>query len=238
MMALLLRARGRLFLLLSFLFSLIALFPLRTAIDMLALHENALSARAIHGAVWLGRIEQLNLAGLPLGDVEARLSPLPLFIGRARMDFVRHGSPDDLKGAVSVSNSSFGIDDVTASIGTGETFAPLPFTRIDLQDVSVRFAKGACIRAQGRVNIGLTLSTTQAFSSSLSGDAVCNGAALLLALHSQSGMERLNMRVEGNRNYTAELVVRPSDATQAAALVDDGFVPAPGGYLLKLSGQL
>lgn len=236
MTASLLSARVRLFLLFAFLSSLIALFPLRIAFDMLKLHENGLSAHAIHGGLWWGNIEQLNISGVPLGDVEARLSPLALFAGHARINFVRHGTSGDLKGAVSVDHDSFGLDDVTTSIGTGDIFAPFPVTGIELQDVSLRFSDGACIRAQGRVKT--LIAAGAALPPSLSGDAVCDGAALLLGLASQSGMEKLNLRLEGDLNYTAELLVRTSDSTQAANLAGTGFVQVPGGYLLKLSGRL
>ena len=147
MMWLLLPARRRLFVLLVFLFAMLALFPLRLAFNMLALQENGLAARAIHGSLWWGDIEQLTIGGVPLGNVEARLSPIQLFVGRARMDFSRQrGAPDDLKGAVSVNNSSFGVDDVTAHIGVGGLFAPLPVNGLDFDDLSVRFVDGACAR--------------------------------------------------------------------------------------------
>lgn len=232
----LLSARVRLFLLFAFLSSLIALFPLRIALDMLKLQETGLSAHAVHGGLWWGNIEQLSISGVPLGDVEAWLSPLALFAGRVRLDFVRQGTPGDLKGAISVDHDSFGIDDVTASIATGDIFAPFPVTNIELQDVSVRFSDGACIRAQGRVTTLIAAGT--ALPPSLSGDAVCDGAALLMVLASQSGMEKLNLRLEGDRNYTAQLLVRSSDSTQAANLAATGFAQVPGGYLLKLTGRL
>ena len=240
MMALLLPARRRLFLLLAFLFALLALFPLRLAFDMLALQENGLSARAIHGGVWLGSIEQMKLGDIPLGNVEARLSPLQLFAGRARMDFKRQtGGPDDLKGAVSVNSSSFGIDDVTANIGAGESFAPLPVSGLGFQDVSVRFAGNACIHAEGRVTAHVaSLIPGLDLPQGLSGEAICDGTALLLPLVSQSGMEKLNLRVEGNGSYSAELLVRASDPNQVTALTGNGFVQAPGGYVLRLSGRL
>lgn len=240
MKALLFPARRRLFLPLAFLFALIALFPLRLAFDMLALRENGLSARAMEGGVWWGRIEQLSLAGIPLGTVDARLSPVQLLVGRARMDFVRQmGGPDDLKGAVSISTNSFGIDDVTATIGTGGIFAPLPVSGLDFQDVSVRFTKGACVHAEGRVKAMLAASVPGFdLPRALSGEAVCEGSALFLPLASQSGVERLNLRIEGNRRYRAEFLIRANEPSQAAALLANGFARAPGGYVLRLGGRL
>lgn len=239
-MGLLLTARRRLFLLLAFLFALIALFPMRLAFDMLALQENGISARAVHGGVWWGSIEQLNLGGVPLGNVDARLSPVQLLVGRARMDFARqNGTPNDLKGAVSVNASSFGIDDVTANIAAGGVFAPLPVSGLDLQDVSARFAEGACVRAQGQVKARIA-STIQGLnlSQGLSGEAVCDGASLLVPLASQSGLEKLLLRIEANGDYQAELLVSTNDPALAIDLQKNGFTRGGGGQVLTVRGRL
>lgn len=240
MMWLLLPARRRLFVLLVFLFGLLALFPLRIAFNMLALQENGLSARAIHGSVWWGDIEQLALGGVRLGNVEARLSPVQLLVGRARMDFSRQrGAPDDLKGAVSVNNISFGVDDVTAHIGVGSLFAPLPINGLDFDDLSVRFADGACVRAEGRLKVQMS-PTVQGLnlSQGLSGEAVCDGSALLLPLASQSGMETMRMRIEANRSFHAEMLVKTSDPALSADLQKNGFTRRGNALALTISGRL
>lgn len=240
MMRFFLPAKRRLFLLLAFLFALLALFPLRLAFDMLALQQNGLAARAIHGSVWWGRIEQLRLGKVALGNVEARLSPVQLLVGRARMDFSRQrGGPDDLKGAVSVNTRSFGLDDVTAQVGVGGLFAPLPIHGLDFDDLSVRFVDGACVRAEGRMKARMT-STVQGLnlSQGLSGEAVCDGNALLLPLVSQSGLETMRLRIEGNRSYHAELLVKASDAALGAELEKNGFARKGGAFALTLRGRL
>lgn len=240
MMQLLLPARRRLFLLVVFLLAMLALFPLRLAFNMLALQENGLAARTIEGSVWMGRIEQLMLGKVALGNVEARLSPLQLLVGRARMDFSRQrGAPDDLKGAVSVNSSSFGVDDVTAQVGAGGLFAPLPVTGLDFHDLSVRFVDGACVRAEGRLNARMT-SALQGLSLSqgLSGEAACDGNALLLPLVSQSGAETMRLRIEGNRSYSAELLVRTSDGALGSELEKNGFTRRGGTWALAVRGRL
>lgn len=240
MMGLLLPARRRIFLLLAFLLAMLALFPLRLAFNMMSLQDNALAARALHGSVWWGEIEQLMLGRVALGNVEARLSPVQLLGGRARMDFSRQrGAPDDLKGAVSVNNSSFGVDDVTAQVGVGGVFAPLPINGLDFDDLSVRFVDGACVRAEGRMKARMT-APVQGFnlSQGLSGEAVCDGNALLLPLVSQSGLEIMRLRVEGNRSYSAELLVKTGDAALAADLEKNGFTRRGGALVLTVRGRL
>lgn len=239
-MWLLFPARRRLFVLLVFLFALLALFPLRLAFNMLALQENGLSGRAIHGSVWWGDIEQLTLGGVPLGNVEARLSAVQLLVGRARMDFARHrGAPDDLKGAVSVNTSSFGVDDVTAHIGVGGHFAPLPVNGLDFDDLSVRFADGACVRAEGRLKVRMSPAVQGLnLSQGLSGEAVCDGDTLLLPLASQSGMETMRMRIEANRSFHAELLVRTSDPALSTDLQKSGFTRRGNALALTVRGRL
>jgi len=239
-MWLLLPARRRLFVLLVFLFAMLALFPLRLAFNMLALQENGLAARAIHGSLWWGDIEQLTIGGVPLGNVEARLSPIQLFVGRARMDFSRQrGAPDDLKGAVSVNNSSFGVDDVTAHIGVGGLFAPLPVNGLDFDDLSVRFVDGACARAEGRLKARMSPAVQGLnLSQGLSGEAVCDGSALLLPLASQSGMETMRMRIEGNRSFHAEFLIRTNDPALSADLQKNGFTHRGNALALSIRGRL
>lgn len=240
MMQLLLPARRRLFLLLAFLFAMLALFPLRLAFNMLALQENGLSARSLNGSVWWGRIEQLMLGKVALGNVEARLSPVQLLVGRARMDFSRQrGAPDDLEGAVSVNNNSFGVDDVTAHVGVSGLFAPLPINVLDFDDLSVRFADGACVRAEGRMKARMA-SAVQGLnlSQGLTGEAVCDGNALLLPLVSQSGLETMRLRIEGNRNYSAELLVKTSDPALGAELEKSGFTRRGGALAVMVRGRL
>ena len=238
MMQWLLPARRRLFLLLIFLAAMLALFPLHLAFNMLALQENGISARAIRGGVWWGEMEQLMLGKVALGNVEARLSPVQLLVGRARMDFSRQrGAPDDLKGAVSVNSSSFGLDDVTARLGVGGLFAPLPVNGLEFDDVSARFADGACVRAEGRVRMTISVQGLN-LPQGLSGTAVCDGDALLLPLVSQSGLETMQLRVEGDRSYSAELRLKTSDPELAAELQKDGFVRRGEGLGLTVRGRL
>ena len=41
------------------------------------------------GSVWLGALKEAQFGPVPLGDVDARLNPLPLFLGRARLSLAR-----------------------------------------------------------------------------------------------------------------------------------------------------
>lgn len=227
----------RLALLLALLMALILLLPLRVAFDALALQENGLSARAIHGSVWRGRIERLSLGDAVLGDVRASLSPLQLLLGRARLDFAAEGDgPDVFRGGVSVNMVSFGLDDVTGTVGLGRRFAPLPVSHLDFRHFSVRFSHGRCVRAQGRVIASLLpVLPGMPVAGEMSGEAMCDGPSLLLTLASETGPERLEVRVDGDRGYHARLTL----GAAAPTLLAEGFAEGSDGiYRLEASGRL
>ena len=62
----------------------------------------------------------------------------------------------------------------------------------------------------------------------LRGEVRCADGALLLALASQSAMERADIRIEADGRYRADVVVRPSDSAAALRLTAAGFAPGHG----------
>jgi general secretion pathway protein N len=221
----------------AFLFAIVALLPLRLALDWLALDERGFAAREARGSIWLGGLSEAQIGSVPLGDLSAQLRSLPLFLGRARVDLRRADEENRLTGSMTVSRHGFGIDDMTARLELGGALAPLPIGAVDLSDVTAHFADGLCTSAEGavRANIagdvaGITL------PGGLSGNARCERAALLLPLVSQSGMEALNLRVFEDGRYEVELAVRPVDDTMRDRLVAAGFALTATGYALRASG--
>lgn len=226
------------FFLSAFLFSLMALLPLGLVLRWLSLDDRGFAAREAQGSIWLGAVKEAQFGSVPLGDLQARLRTLPLLIGRARVDLRSSDDESGLKGGLTVSRHAFGIDDVTANLPVGSVFAPLPLAMLDLGDVSARFADGLCGSADGLVKASLAGSAGGlSLPRSLSGEARCDGGALLLPLVSQSGMEGLNIRLFEDGRYRLELVVRPGDDTARQQLVASGFIPAGAGYALRAEGK-
>lgn len=232
-----------LFFLCVFLFALLALLPLRLAADWLGLGATGIAAREGVGSVWAGALHGTQYRDVQLGDLVTRLRALPLVAGRAHLDLRRgdavSGQPDRMEGAISVSRNSYGVGDVTARLPLSTQFAPLPITGIDLSGVSTRFAAGQCASAQGAVTVetsgsilGLPLPTT------LTGNARCEGGALLLPLAGASGLERLDLRFTGADRYRATLSVRPADPALQLRLANAGFTAAGGVYSLSIEGRL
>lgn len=223
-----------------FVVALVALLPLRLLLSWFDLDRTRIAAREATGSVWSGALHEAEAGKLALGDLGAALSPWPLFVGRARIDLAGHSttSARSIRGAIGVSRHAVGIDDMTATIETGATFAPLPIGAIDLEDTSIRFASGRCESASGRVKATMGGEIAGfALPASLSGEARCDGGALLLPLASQAGTERVALRIAQSGRYTAEFRLRPSDAAMAAKLTLVGFQQGPGGYVLVTQGK-
>ena len=220
--------------------ALIALLPLRLALGWFDLDNSRIAARAATGSIWWGSLREVQVGPIGLGDLDASLSPWPLFVGRARIDLA---SPDAdasraLRGGISVSRHTIGIDDITAHLPSGDAFAPLPIAAIDLDDVSARFVDAKCDAAEGRVKALLDGDIAGiGLGQSLSGSARCDGGALLLPLASQAGTEQIALRLWPTGQFRAELAVKPSDAGAAQKLELAGFRPSPRGYLLTVEGK-
>lgn len=232
--------RTRIALLILFAASFILFMPMRIALGLAGLESIGVAARDVRGSIWSGRIEQLMLGTTSFGTVQASLAPLPLLVGRARFDiWRRQGAADDVSGAMTIAPGRIGIDDVTGAVPLGRTFAPLPIGSFVMEDVTAYFSGTRCGHAEGRVRAqmagqfpGLNL------AQGLSGSATCDGEALLLPLVSQSGLEKVNLRIWRTGRYVAEMRVETADPALADAMGKAGFADAGGARVLKVEGAL
>lgn len=229
-------ARRTLFFVAILVFALIALLPLRLAIDRMGFADHGLSARAATGSLWRGALQEARIGPVQLGDVSTRLAVLPLFLGRARLALAAT-EEGGLKGALSVTRSGFGFEDFSGRLGPGEIVTPLPLASVELDGVSAGFANGRCARAQGgvRATIGGPLAGL-GLAADLAGTVRCAGDALLIPLAGRSGTERIDLRLFGDGRYQADLIVRAADPALAPALAAAGFRAGPQGQALRISG--
>ncbi|WP_375420917.1 type II secretion system protein N [uncultured Sphingomonas sp.] len=216
--------------------ALLLFLPMRLALAWSGLDESGFAARAVTGSVWDGRIAEAQFGDLAIGDLDARLSPFALLVGRARLSL--DGTTRPLNGVVTVTRHGFAIDHVTASLPTGRIFQPLPVGGLDLTDVTVEFADGSCVRAEGRVRATLVGDASGvALPPSVAGNARCEGGALLLPLASDAGRETVALRITGGGRYTAVFTLQPSDPATLERLAASGFVERAGGYQLAIEGS-
>jgi|GEM_PF-3290129 len=206
-----------LFLLAALLVALVALFPLRLALGAAG---DGLSARAVEGSVWFGRLEEARVRDLPLGDVHLRASVLPLLVGDLRFD-VRG---DRVRGTV-VAGS--GVTDVDGRIVDLPAIGGVALRALDLEGVTALFRDGRCAEARGRVR------AVPAAGPTLEGALRCDGGALLAPLASPSGRERIDLRLSPDGTVSlagaasgAGLVSAPASGVAPAAPVPT--VPGSG----------
>jgi general secretion pathway protein N len=221
-----------------FLLALVATLPLRVAAAWLGLDDRGLAAREAAGSVWSGHLSEAQLGRAPLGDLSARLGMLPLLIGKARVALARPGAVDPFEGALTASLSGFGVDDMTGRVRVAALFAPLPIAAIDLEDVSTGFSGGRCSRAEGQVRAMLSGEIAGiGLPSVFTGSVACAGDAVLIPFASQSGMERLVLRLFADGRYRIDLGVRPTGETMRAALTAAGFTPGNGAFERRIEGR-
>jgi general secretion pathway protein N len=227
-----------LFFVVAFLFAVVALLPLRLALDWLGLDDRGFAAREARGSIWFGAISEAQFGSVALGDLQARLRTLPLLLGRARIDLERADEERPLQGSATLARTRFGIDDVTGTVDVGAALAPLPIASLDLGDATAHFADGLCATAEGLVKATIAGDVAGlSLPAGLSGNARCDQGALLLPLASQSGMEALNLRIWEDGRYQVELAVKPVDDAMRDRLIAAGFMLGQGGYGLRLSGE-
>ena len=222
------------------LIALIVFLPMRAVLGWVGIGDEGLVARRVSGTIWGATLTEAKFGEIALGDLHARLSPLPLVLGRATIVFAgpdtTTGTP--LRGSASISRHGVGIDHMTATLATGSVFAPVPVSALVLEDVSVKFRDGRCERAEGRVRATLGGDVGGiALPQSVGGTPRCDGSAVLLPLTSQAGTESIALRIQASGTYRAELSLRPSDPAGVQQLEQAGFVAGPTGYRLSIEGR-
>lgn len=211
--------------------------PLRLVLGWAGLAEQGFTARSVGGTFWEGSIREARFGEVALGELSAGIAPLPLVLGRARIELRSRAIPGapSVTGAVTVSRLAAGIDDANATIPVGAALAPLPITALELTDVSVRFVDGACDRADGRVRATLAGSALPT-PSAMAGPVRCDGAALLLPMTGGPG-EGANLRIWQDGRYRAELSLPATDPASAPRLQAAGFIQDANGWRLAIEGR-
>lgn len=220
--------------------AVIVFLPMRLALGWASLDSQGFSAREVTGSVWSGRLVEARFGDVALGDLDASVSPLALLIGRARIALSgRAADPAQrLSGIIELSRGRAAILDADGPLPAGAAFAPLPVTALDLDQVSVRFADGACEQADGRVLATLSGNFLgQPLPGSVSGTARCEGGALLLPLQSAGGVEGVALRLWPDGRYRAEMTLVPSDPATAQRLDAAGFVANGAARMLAIEGR-
>ena len=181
-----------------FAIALVAFLPLRLVVG-----GSGLAAREASGSVWSGSLKEARIGPAVLGDLNARVAPLPLLTGRMRIDLSRpSAAPDRLSGALIVSRNRRAVEGATGLVPIQALAGPLPLTSIELTDVTVRFSDGTCDRAEGMVRANLSAGPAGTnLPASLSSTLRCDrGAALVPFVVGGTG-GRVELRIFGDGRF-------------------------------------
>ena len=225
----------RLYLLVAFLLLLAALLPLRVALDQLGFDAAGLSARAVTGSLWSGRLTEARARGIALRDLDAGLAVLPLLIGEARVGLRGTG----WNATVVQSSDSAGVTGLTGRLGAGSLPPSLPIASLEFTEVAARFRDGVCAEATGSLRVEPRADAAAlANLGPLQGNLRCDGEALLAPLVSGSSRERVDLRLFGDGRYRLSLIVQPADPAAASVLSAAGFIATAEGLTLTSEGAL
>lgn len=217
-----------------------ATLPMRWVLDGAGAAEAGLSARAVSGTIWSGTLYDARIGALPLGRLDAQLSPLALLGGRTELMFARADSAlGALSGRLHGSGAS-GISDVNGDVALSARIGGLALGRLQLTGVTLRFDDTArCVEAGGTVQLGLSAPVAGlALAQGLSGALSCADGRAQALLASQSGMEKMRLSFDPKRGWTARfLVAQASDPLMVSALTAMGFQSAADGYVMTVSGR-
>ncbi len=220
-----------------FALGLILFFPMSVLVRMAGLGELGVSARAVRGSIWHGRLEAAQIGAVELGDINARIAPLALLTGKAKLVLEGEGSVP-LRAAVYASPGGFGADRLTAMLPIGNAFAPFAPASVSLEETRFAFSGNRCIRAEGQIRLRLEGAPDGVeMGRSLLGTARCDGDAVATTLTGASGMERIVLRISPDGHYGGTITVRPPDPSIGAKLMAIGFHETQVGFVAKVSGQ-
>jgi len=224
----------------AFLLALIGTMPLRFLFAIVGAGDMGVAARSVRGPMWWGAAEELQAGPVRIGTVDVALSPFPLLLGRARFEISRRkGLPDDIAGALTAGIATRGIDDMTGTLPLGGALAPLPVSAVEMQDVSIAFSGSRCVKATGRMRAILSAGAPGLdLANGMAGEIRCDGADLLIPLVGQSGVERIELRLDGAGHYRGTMTITANDPALALALGAMGFQSVGGKQQLRVAGSL
>jgi len=215
--------------------ALVLLFPIGLALQWAGADKAGLSARRSAGDVWTGRLADARFGPVALGNANIGLKPLPLLTGAAELGIDTAVG----FGRLLSSGNTRGVRNATAKLPLAAALAPLPVESIELAESSIVFRGAECVEGIGRVRATFSGSLAGlSLAQGMSGTARCERGELLLPLVSQTGLEKLTVRMKGSGRWTAVLTVQGNDPALVAKLAVAGFTNAGGAMALRLSGAL
>lgn len=182
--------------------ALIATLPMGLVLGAIG---TGLSAREVRGSIWRGELVEARAGAALLGDLAARLAPLPLLVGRARIELSRDGGETSgFHAIISTGGATRVVEAVNGTVPVSGLSTGIPLASLTFVDVSARFHDGRCDGAAGQLRATLSATTGEtALPSTLAGTLRCDRGALLVPLASGAGSEGVTVSITADGRWTA-----------------------------------
>lgn len=236
-----LTARTKLVLAALYVAMLIALLPLRLVLGWAHPGPRTFSASAVEGSAWAGRIGDLRLGALPIGNVDAGIRPLPLLMGRPELSMNRPalGADPAFSAIVGGGEGSVVLRDVQGQVALRDALGALPAAALGFRDFHMAMSGGRCESAGGQLTLFLSpLSDLMTGQVALTGSARCDKGALYIPMTGPTGLEKLFLRLEPDGRWRSDLILSGLPVEVSTPLLEMGFTGRPGGIGITSRGKL
>lgn len=194
--------------------------------------EEGLSARAVTGSIWSGRVAGAQWGGVSFGDFDAGLR----WPGVLRLEASDAGA-DPLRADVKP-GAGMQIAALNGSVALGTAFGPVSLERVSFRNAQLSESREGCADAAGRITLTARLTDLPATPpATLGGPLRCEGPNLVASLKSQSGMEQVEAILFPDQGWSVKLTLRPPSPEAATALRANGFAETPLGYVRQMQGE-
>lgn len=210
------------------------LLPMRTVVPYVA---PELTATAISGTVWDGRLMGAEFRGVPLGNLNVRLDGAALLQGRLRLDVAREGLRA-LSGRIGTSGKVHIVEALDGPLSLELPFPFNPVLDVDFRNAGFEIdSAGTCLAASGDVSARLSNLPALGATPPLKGSFACEQGAFYLPLASRDDRLRIGVHVWADRRYRADLIIAGQGLPVQLALAAAGFKPGPDGSTMRIEGM-
>ncbi|WP_198024156.1 type II secretion system protein N [Sphingorhabdus lutea] len=224
-----------------FVILLILFMPMRAAIGMISGDNNLLRAQNINGPIWSGQISNVEIAGFSMGQINAGLLPLPLFMGRGELAFSsdKENNKAMIEGVIFGGLGGNGIKNLNGEAQLQGKIGKLLGGNVIFNNFNVHFKNDICSSAKGEVKLLLNggILSSLDINEGMTAQASCDGADLSLSFISFSEQEMVKLRVNQAGKYNANIIILTDDPAMMAGLGLLGFTPYQAGMIRRETGQ-
>lgn len=211
----------------------VMLLPMRVVVPYVA---PELTATAITGTVWDGRLMGAEFRGVPLGNLDVGLDGAALLQGRLRLDFARDGLRA-LSGRIGSTGKVHVVEALDGPLSLELPFAFNPVLDMEFRNAAFRIdGAGRCLAASGDVTARLSNLPALGTTPPLKGSFACDQGAFYLPLASRDDQLRIGVHVWADRRYRADLIIGWQGLAVQLALAAAGFTPGPDGSTMRIEG--